>query len=153
LKKFQRDLEPPKTVVDSQLSRLQGVERRLGRFEPLLAVGESVLRFRAAAHNGTSIEGLLDGLEEQIVEMTVRSEDDQMIFNAAKSLRQMNRLIEEAVELPPERRNALAIRDLLRSVENALELVGGHQLSGFAAGAVKQLRAMKPAILQFLEGC
>ena len=140
---------------EAYLKVFKSFETRLMAFEPLMLAGRKINEFVALSkkqdYDRMAASLLLSEIDEMISGMTQMSPNGQRLYSAAKTLAQLNRLIEIDLSGNFEEPNSKTMKDSFRSVEKQLASVQDPKLRDFVGEQIERLKTVKPIFLAFVE--
>lgn len=140
---------------EAYLRAFKSFETRLMAFEPVMLAGKKINEFVALTKkqgfDTVAASALLSEIDEMISGMSQLSPNGQRLYNAAKALAQLNRLIEIDIAGKFVEPNSKTMKDAFRSVEKILTSVQDPKLQGFVSEQIERLKSVKPQFQSFLE--
>lgn len=130
-------------------------ERRLLKFEPLLATGKKIKEFLALSkdrdYDKQIAAQLLSDIDEKMSGMGEMTPNEQKVYNAARTLSQLSRLIEIDISGKFEEANSSLMREAFRNVEKQLSSIRDPRMHDFIEEQLQRLKDTKPLFLEFLN--
>lgn len=130
-------------------------ERRLLKFEPLLATGKKIKEFLSLSkdrdYDKQIAAQLLSDIEEKMSGMGEMTPNEQKVYNAARTLSQLSRLIEIDISGKFEEANSSLMREAFRNVEKQLSSIRDPRMHDFIEEQLQRLKDTKPLFLEFMN--
>ena len=140
---------------EAYLRVFKSFERRLQKFEPLLATGKKIKEFLELSkdrdYDKTTAAQILADIDEKMAGMGQLLPNEQKVYNAAKALSQLCYLIESDIHGGFDVSNSAVMREAFRNVEKQLASIKEPRMQDFIEEQITRLKEAKPLFLEFVN--